>query len=84
MSAANSLARGLNSPYDAPDAWWNEDGNTPPPPKDWAHSAARGVIADLNGRGGIDSVLEGIDEETRAEIVESIAAVIRLAKEMCA
>lgn len=29
------LNHGTKFPYDAPDAWWEGDGLTPPPAKDW-------------------------------------------------
>lgn len=48
-------------------------------PKDWAHAAARGVVADLQGRRAIKWGFDDIDEEIRAEIVASLAAIIRLA-----
>lgn len=77
--AKHTLERGAKYPYDAPDDWWEGDGSAPPPPTDWAHAAARGVLADLNDRGGIKHGFNNIDEEIRAEIVTSLAAIIRLA-----
>ena len=53
MSKAESkLTFGDRFPYDAPDDWWADDSeNTKtPPPSDWAHRAARGVLADLTDR----------------------------------
>jgi len=79
MSAKQTLKHGNDFPLDAPDAWWEGDATNPPPPKDWAHSAARGVIADLQDRCGIKHGLErgNLDEEIRTEIVEALAAIIR-------
>lgn len=75
-----SLKHGNEFPYDAPNEWWNESsGKNPPPPKDWAHSAARGIIANLQDRRGIKHELSNIDEETRAEIIHTLADIIRLA-----
>ncbi len=69
---------GNKFPYDASDAWMDSD-DDPPPPSDWAHSAARGVIADLTDRRNIKYGFEEVDEEVRAEIVASLAAIIRAA-----
>ena len=71
------LEHGTKYPYDF-------DGDcqlTPPPSTDWAQAAARGVLANLLDRRGIKWGLgdEKIDHETRSEIVQSLAAVIRLA-----
>lgn len=71
------LDQGAKYPYD------DGDSNlTPPPAIDWAHAAARGVLADLLDRRGIKGSLdnEEIDHETRVEIVQSLAAIIRLAR----
>lgn len=79
IEAARNVKRGNEYPYDAPDSWWGSDGIEPPPPADWAHSAARGVIYDLQDRGGIKHGFANIDEDIRAEIVISLAAIIRAA-----
>jgi hypothetical protein len=79
--ARHTLSHGAKYPYDAPDAWWDSDGKEPPPPTDWAHAAARGVLADLNDRRGIKHGFADIDEEIRAEITASLAAIIRAAAE---
>lgn len=49
------------------------------PPKDWAEHAALGVLNDLNDRRGIKHELSAVDEEVRAEIVETLAGIIRQA-----
>lgn len=77
--AKHTLERGQKYPYDAPDDWWQGDDTPALPPADWAHAAARGVIADLCDRGGIKHGFNNIDEEIRAEIVSSLASIIRLA-----
>lgn len=78
MNATSSINLGNKYPFDASDSWWNSTATiAPPPAKDWAHSAARGVIADLKNRSGIKHGFNDIDEETRVEIVESIAEIIR-------
>jgi hypothetical protein len=77
-----SLDRGDRRPFDAPDALYDLDpGQVPPPATDWAHRAARGVIADLQGRSGIKHQLDpsSTAEDTRAELVETVAAIIRAA-----
>lgn len=49
----------------------------PPPPTDWAHAAARGVLADLLDRKGIKHGFTDVEEDTRVEIVQSLAEIIR-------
>ncbi|WP_186058674.1 hypothetical protein [Burkholderia gladioli] len=67
-------------PFDASDAWWNDDSRyVAPPAVDSAHAAARAIIRDLSDRGGIKRGFENIDEETRVEIVAKLAAIIRAA-----
>lgn len=78
MTPEQYLVFAAQSPYDAPDAWRGSVAPAPPA-KDWAHAAARGVLAELCGRAGIDTALESIDEETRIEIVSTAAAIIRAA-----
>lgn len=69
MSAKQKLKHGNEFPFDSPDRWRA--------PKDWAHSAARGVIAELLTQVGIGHELENIDEETRKEIVAALSEIIR-------
>ncbi|KGC15247.1 hypothetical protein DM48_350 [Burkholderia gladioli] len=67
-------------PFDASDAWWNDDSRyVALPAVDSAHAAARAIIRDLSDRGGIKRGFENIDEETRGEIVAKLAAIIRAA-----
>jgi len=79
--AKNDIDHGAQFPFDAPDSWWDGDGLNPPAATDWAHAAARGVIANLQDRGGIGNELERskVDEETRVEVVNSLAEIIRAA-----
>jgi hypothetical protein len=77
--AQHTLTRGEKFPYDANDAWWAGRGDSPPPSTDWAHAAARGVIADLKDRRGIKHGFNDIDEGVRAEIVDALANIIRAA-----
>ena len=72
--AKRALEYGAKHPYDRPDEY--EDGVTFPA-VDWAHAAARGVLADLLDRGGIKHELDHVEEDIRKEIVESLAAIIR-------
>ncbi len=53
-------------------------GDNPEPP-DWAHRAARGVIADLDDRSGIKHELRRVRVDDRKDIVASLAQIIRLA-----
>lgn len=81
LTARQSLRHGAKFPYDASDKWWRGDGRTPPPEAaDWAHAAARGIMADLQDRRDIKRPFENIDEETRIVIVEMMAEIIRVAK----
>lgn len=73
MSATSNLRFGAKYPYDA------DDDDIAPAAIDWAHKAARGVLANLLDRQGIKHELRGVDAETRAEIVETVAEIIRLA-----
>ncbi|MBA4766104.1 MAG: hypothetical protein H2049_00530 [Porphyrobacter sp.] len=77
--AAWTVQQGNKWPYDAPDSWWQTNGDNPAPPEDWAHSAARGVLRDLTDRRGIKNGFAEIDEEVRAEIVAALARIIRAA-----
>jgi len=80
LLAARSLEHGGEYPYDATDAWWHAcDDTEPPSPKDMAHAAARGIIADLKDRRGIKNGFERVDEETRKQIVERMAEIVRQA-----
>ena len=54
-------------------------GAIPPPAIDWAHTAARGVLADLCDRRGVKWELEKIDHDVRAELTQSLACIIRQA-----
>jgi hypothetical protein len=81
IHARRKIYVGNQYPYDAPDGWREDDDAVPPPPKDWAHSAARGIIADLCDRRGTKQEFRGISEEVRADIVESLAAIIRVSYE---
>ena len=78
-SARWALEHGAKCPFDASDEWGDSIGIDPPPATDWAHAAARGVLADLSDRRGIRHELDNFDEDVRAEIVQSIADIIRAA-----
>jgi hypothetical protein len=77
--AKHRLEHGANYPYDAGADYWEDRATTPPPARDWAHAAARGVLADLSDRRGIKWELEKVDHDVRAELTESLAEIIRLA-----
>ena len=79
--AKHRLDHGAQFPYDAGADFWEDRNPTPPPATDWAHAAARGVLADLLDRRGIKWALEDedIDQDTRSEIVQSLSEIIRLA-----
>lgn len=66
--ADRNLKHGEDFPYDGEGA-----------AKDWAHAAARGVLADLLDRRGIKWEFEKVDADVRVDIVMAIAAIIRAA-----
>jgi len=70
-----TLEQGDQFPYDSEDGY----GTNALPPVDWAHRAARGVIAALQDRRGIKRGFDDIDEDVRMEIVSSLAEIIRQA-----
>lgn len=76
------LSFGDRFPYDAGEDFWrgssSSDGSSPPP-IDWAHRAARGIMADLDDRKGISESFQEVDHETRADLVRSLAEIIRTA-----
>ena len=76
-----SLEQGTKFPYDGGAHFCEDRSPTPTPTQDWAHAAARGVLADLQDRRGIKQALDdvNIDHETRAEITKTMAAIIRQA-----
>ena len=54
-------------------------GGGPPAPTDWAHYAARGILADLTDRRGVKHGFDDIDEDVRVEMVAAMAEIIRSA-----
>ena len=75
--AIDTLAHGQAFPYDATDKWLESIDDEPfGVNAPWNVRAARGVIADLQDRRTIKWGFEEVDEETRAEMVESLAAII--------
>lgn len=63
--ASMMLGHGAEFPFDDAEA------------KDWAHSAAHGVFADLGDRRDIGAILHGVDGDMRAEMVSVAAQIIR-------
>lgn len=80
MSAKQLLSFGDKFPYDAPDIWREQSKPEPIPAEDWAHRAARGVLADLTDRRGIKNGFDDVDEDVRKEIVNSLSSIIREAE----
>ena len=70
-TAQRQLAHGSKYPYDG--------GSEAAPAIDWAHAAARGVMADLLDRRGVKWELEKVGIDVRADIVTAVAAVVRAA-----
>lgn len=84
------LRHGNRWPFDAADAWWRVGGEdvherpeAPADTLDWATRAARAIIADMCDRHTIKRGFEDIDESVRREIVETTAAIIRMAHAVC-
>ena len=88
------MQQGEEYPYDASDAWNDTvDDAAAPPAEDWAHNAARGIIANLRDRRGIKrgiianlrdrrGVKHGftnVDEDVRQDVVAAIRHIILLA-----
>jgi hypothetical protein len=67
-----ALELGDKYPYEL-----NPGDNLTPP--DWAHRAARGVMADMTDRRGIKWELRHIHMDDRKDMVAALAAIIRLA-----
>lgn len=67
-NAMRSLENGEKYPYD-----------DSVPLADWAHAAARGILADLSDRRGIKNGLNDVDDGVRAEIVSALSEIIRQA-----
>lgn len=80
------LSHGNRYPYDANDHWWKFGKVTGVPATmltdDWALRAARGIMGNLMDRNVIgEAVRNQVDEEVRAEVIETMAGIIRAAKE---
>jgi len=81
--ARQQLAYGDTAPFDdalSGEQAFNCDGNPVTLDQDWAVRAARGIIANFEDRGASFNEAfhpEKINHETRLEIVEVMAAVIR-------
>lgn len=67
------IEMGNRDPFDA------DDDGKKRPARDAAHVAARGIINNLEDRHTIKFSLRGIDHETRIEIVDDLAEIIRAA-----
>lgn len=78
MTIKQTIKHGNRYPFDASDEWWEGDGDKPPKPASKYHAVARAVIADLQDRRGIKHELDNIDEETRVEIIDTLANIIRV------
>ena len=80
LSALYCLRQGEEYPYDASDAWNDTvDDAAAPPAEDWAHNAARGIIANLRDRRGIKRGFDNVDEDVRQDVVAAIRHIILLA-----
>lgn len=79
--ARQMLQSGSDWPYDSTDEWQEHFSGSrlPPPAVDWAHVAARGVIAELQDRRGIKHGFNRVDEEVRINIVSALAEIVRQA-----
>lgn len=68
--ALRDIAMGAKNPYDARE----QTG-------DWARAAALGIFANFSDRRGIRHELDDIDDDVRAELVDTVAEIIRAAKD---
>ncbi|MBI6727477.1 hypothetical protein YA0089_28060 [Pseudomonas viridiflava] len=73
------VEHGAAYPFDATKKWWQSSVKSSPPARDWAHAAARGVIADMTDRRGIKQELQVLDHKTseRTAFVSDLANIIR-------
>jgi hypothetical protein len=71
--AFDYLRAGAMSPFDG------VRGDRQPVAADWAQGAARGVMARLSKERAVEATLWRLSDRTRADIVRSIAAIIRQA-----
>lgn len=74
MSAKHSYEHGQEFPYD------HYDNGRRRKVKTWAHKTARAILADLLDRRSIKWGFNDIDQETRFEIVDSMAEIIEYSK----
>jgi hypothetical protein len=72
------VVHGGKFPYDGGSEFWQR-GRVPKPPTDWAHAAARGVLANLCDRRGVKHELRNVDHDVREEIAQTLAGIIRAA-----
>jgi hypothetical protein len=80
QSALNSLKQGADYPWDAGDQFEDDVEILPTLAQDWAHYAARGILADLTDRRGIKNGFNNIDEQTRGDIVTKLRQIILVAR----
>ncbi len=75
MAAQDHIDLGAKFPYD------RDLGRDAParPAVDWAEAAARGIMANLGDRRGIDDALDDVDPDVRVEIMGELADIIRAA-----
>ena len=83
MNAEQHLHAGNQYPYDATDEWQElySASRLPPPPKDWAHAAARGVVHNLMDRRAIKHGFNRVDENVRISLIDDLADIIRQASQ---
>jgi len=75
LAAKKKLEQAAFLPYDQPDG---QDEIVPA--VDWAHAAARGIMEDLTtDNSGVGKVLRNCEYESRKDIVERAADIIRAA-----
>jgi hypothetical protein len=69
-SALSDIAMGKKNPYDRRKK-----------SKDWADKAARGIFANFSDRRGLKHELNSYDADVRRELVDTVAEIIRAAKD---
>jgi hypothetical protein len=74
--AKQKIEFGKKFPFD----FFGDDWKDATPATDWAHLAARAVMADLTDRRGIRQEIDQVDDDVKLEILNVLTTIIREAK----
>lgn len=78
-AAMQRVTAGNAYPYDAPDNWWRNTTAREIPPRNWAHAAARGVMAELRTDPNDIHRIQDADQIARDRLVHMLELIIRAA-----